>query len=298
LPNPADSNPYQVDRRLLRRAFDRVITGDRECDKVCQLVADSLLERLTLLRGSPDNILLLDGSAYEHRLLRQRYPAAQLIVTHLSHARLHAMRRASGWFRARPMTVCCDVAQQMPFADDGFDLIVGNLTLPWVFPAERFATELNRLLKKDGAFFLSAAGPDTLIELREACAELDDATHVNAFPDMHDLADLLLRAGLADPVVDAERVTLSYSNYLALQQEMRDLGYICALASRRRGLYGRDYASRVQAMLERGLNDQQQRLPISLELVFAHGWKGTVQTGAPEDSGSVRTVPLKDMRGR
>ena len=58
----------------------------------------------------------------------------------------------------------------------------------------------------------SSFGPDTLFELRAAWAEVDPGDHVHHFIDMHDYGDMLMAAGLADPVMDVERMTLTYGD--------------------------------------------------------------------------------------
>ena len=48
--------------------------------------------------------------------------------------------------------------------------------------------------------------------------------HVNTFIDMHDVGDALARAGLTEPVLDVERVTLTYSDVLAVMRDLKTIG--------------------------------------------------------------------------
>ena len=66
------------------------------------------------------------------------------------------------------------------------------------------------ILKPEGLFVFSTFGPDTLRELRSAWAEADTYNHVNRFLDMHDVGDALVRAGLLEPVLDVDRLQLTY----------------------------------------------------------------------------------------
>jgi len=50
-------------------------------------------------------------------------------------------------------------------------------------------------------FLFSSFGLDTLKELRDSWRQVDDEVHVNAFADMHDIGDSLIRNGLAAPVL-------------------------------------------------------------------------------------------------
>jgi len=149
------------------------------------------------------------------------------------------------------------------------------MLLPWVFDAEHLMAEINRLLMDDGAFFLSTAGPDTLIELRHAWSSVDDCLHVNAFMDMHDLGDLLVGAGITDPVLDTERITVSYPTLSALLKDLIGLGFINVLGGRRKGLTSAKVIDRLSAHYP--LNEAGG-VDATLELVVAHGWAGQVRS--------------------
>ena len=53
-------------------------------------------------------------------------------------------------------------------------------------------------------------GPDTLRELRALYAALGLAAAGHEFTDMHDWGDMLVHAGFAEPVMDMERITLTW----------------------------------------------------------------------------------------
>ena len=101
-----------------------------------------------------------------------------------------------------------------------FDLVWSNLALQWVNDLPRAFAEFRRVLKVGGLASFTTFGPDTLKELRAAFAGADRHTHVSRFVDMHDIGDLLVHAGFADPVMDMEYMTLTYADGEAL---MRDL---------------------------------------------------------------------------
>lgn len=257
-------------------------------------IADSLFERLVLLRHAPDRVLLLGaGTGSDYRHLRKRYPSAQIVCADASYERLAIVARGRRFWQTARSMICFDAANGYPFADNSFDLIIANLVLPWIYPADQFASEMNRVLATGGGFFLSSAGPDTLVELRKAWAAIDAADHLNAMPDMHDVGDLLLGAGVADPVVDVDRLAVRFSSVDRLLDELCGLGYVCALAGRRKGLYGSNIRDRLLEQLQRQAGQPDGSVQLSLELVFAHGWKG--QPRAPSDG---RTYPLRDLTGR
>lgn len=290
--NAHSSQQYFVDARVVRRAANRCspIGGDNRAE-VCNAIAQSLFERLDLLKEVPDRVLVLGcGRGFELQQVQKRYPRALVVGADLADLQLARIGRTRRFWQAAKPLLCFDPAQSFPLADQCFDLVIANLVLPWIFPADTFARELNRILTPNGGFFLSTAGPDTLIELRQAWTMIDDHVHLNAMPDMHDIGDLLVGAGVADPVVDVERLAVKYANADALLTEMRGLGYVCALAGRRAGLFGSDIDRRLAAQLQSAAGDQSGSVLASLEIVYAHGWKGM-----PRQSGGVQTFPLERL---
>ena len=119
-------------------------------------------------------------------------------------------------------------------------------------------------------------GPDTLKELRAAFARADGHTHVNRFIDMHDIGDMLVHAGFADPVMDMETMTLTYATPKAMMLDLKAIGATNATRGRPRGLTGRHRIERVYAQLARLARDG--RLPATYEVVYGHAWKGEPKT--------------------
>jgi len=107
--------------------------------------------------------------------------------------------------------------------------------------------EFRRVLKPGGGTAVQYLGPDTLVELRRSWGAADDYNHVNGFLDMHDIGDALIRARLAEPVMDVERLTLTYAEVDGLMGDLGALGARNVTAGRPRGLTGR---GRLRAMRE------------------------------------------------
>ena len=114
-------------------------------------------------------------------------------------------------------------------------------------------------------------GPDTLKELRAAFKAIDDSPHVNTFPDMHDIGDILVHAGFADPVMDQETITLTYDELKPLLRELKGIGAHNVLPGRSTGLMGRQRWQRMVDAYERFRKDG--RLPATYEVVYGHAWK-------------------------
>ncbi len=155
--------------------------------------------------------------------LRERFPRARLVGVDAALPMLRAARGRTPWWRGlagrTPLLACAD-AERLPLAHGSAQLAFSNLMLQWCDAAAVF-TEAARVLEAGGLLLFSTYGPDTLKELRAAFAAFDDARHVNAFVDMHDLGDALVAAGFADPVMEMETITLEYASVEALARDLK-----------------------------------------------------------------------------
>jgi malonyl-CoA O-methyltransferase len=253
----------------IRRRFDRAAPDFDTADFVHAVTRDGLLMRLEPLLLQPQTVLDL-GSATgaTGRLLRQRFKRARVVSLDLSRAMLRMARKNRGWF-SRSSFVQGD-AHRLPFADSTFDLIVSNQLLPWAPEPQAVFEQVSRTLKKGGVFVFASLGPDSLREIERAWSVVDDLPHVNRFPDMHDIGDGLVRAGLADPVLDVDRLSVSYDDADKLFADLTQAGGRNSLAARTRGLVGR---GRFQAMVDAlSTSRSDGSILLDLELVYGHCW--------------------------
>ncbi len=260
----------------LRRRFDRAAADFDSADFVHAATRDGLLERLAPLVVDASKVLDLGsatGSAWA--ALRKRFRGAQIVAVDLSHAMLRQLRGKRGWFRPRP---CVQAnAAALPFPDDSFDVVFANQLLPWIDDPGAVFTEVARVLRPDGVFAFATLGPDSLAELAEAWRSVDDYAHVNRFPDMHDVGDALVRAGLRDPVLDVDRLEVSYADNDRLWRDLTAMGARNALRHRNPSLVGKQ---RFRQMLEAlGSREDDGMLRFDLELVYGHCWGGSTAPG-------------------
>jgi malonyl-CoA O-methyltransferase len=164
----------------------------------------------------------------------------------------------------------CGQAAALPLRDASIDLVFSNLMLQWCDDPAAVFRECRRVLRPGGLLTFTTFGPDTLVELRRAWATADGHAHVNRFTDMHDIGDALVRSGLAEPVMDVDRYTLTYDSVRDLMRDLKAIGAHNANAGRPRGLTGKGALDRMTAAYETYRRDA--RLPATYEVVFGQAW--------------------------
>jgi len=267
---------HQLDKRQVRRSFDAAAERYDEVAVLQREVGQRIVDRLDLVKLVPQVILDVgSGTGVISQALGGRYKKSRLISLDMATRMLHVARSKKTWLShwlGKQAYVCAD-AEYLPLADNSVDLIFSNLTLQWCGELDQVFAEFRRILRPEGLLMFSTFGPDTLKELRDSWnkVEAGDADfHVSDFIDMHDIGDALLRAGLADPVMDVERFTLTYPDVYKLMKELKTLGASNAAMARRSSLTGK---RRLMAMVA---NYETYRvngtLPATYEVVYGHAW--------------------------
>lgn len=273
---------FFTDKTRVRASFDRAATSYDGAAVLQREVAERMAERLDYIKVAPKVILDAgSGTGEGAAALRRRYPDARVIELDLAAGMLcvsrDKQRASTGWFgrlagRGRPWQVCADI-ERLPLADACVDMIWSNLAVQWVNVPDTMFAEFRRVLKPEGMLMFSTLGPDTLQELKQSFAGLDHATHVNQFIDMHDLGDALMAGGLSEPVMDMEKIVMTYATVADVLRDLKAIGAHNATAGRRRGLTGkaawRAFESRYEA-----LRREDGRLPATYEVVYGHAWRG------------------------
>ncbi len=260
----------RLDLRQVRRAFARASASYEQHDALQREVESRLFDSLDYYEGKPTCVLDIGcGTARGTAALKKRWREAEVIALDVSLSMLRAAKRHSGWFR--PLTRVCADACRLPFPDRSMDVVYSNLCMQWCDTPRTVFTEFARVLKPGGLLVASTLGPDTLTELRQAWAAVDDTQpHVSRFFDIRDIGDAALSAGLKDPVLDTDRILLRYPDVRALLADLKGLGATNADSTRARGLTGK---SRFTAMLDAyEARRHEGSIPATYEVVTLHAW--------------------------
>lgn len=261
--------PPMIDKLQARQAFSRAAPRYDEVALLQREIGQRMIDRLDLVTLQPRLILDLGaGTGVATAQLAQRYRKAKLLALDFALPMLLRARKRGRWLR-RPACLCADL-EQLPLTDQCVDLIYSNAALQWSNDLDQAFGEFLRVLRPGGLLMFSTFGPDTLKELRAAWSEVDGYAHVSRFPDMHDLGDALVRARFADPVMDVDRMTLTYQQVGGLMQDLKVMGAHNVTAERPRGLTGKGRMQAMRAAYEQFRVDG--RLPASYEVVYGHAW--------------------------
>jgi len=257
-------------------------------------VAKRMSERLQIIRLQPARIIdwwsFLGASG---SLLAEAYPQAHRTLVEPNGAlaqRSKDAQHAAWWSPKRWRKGAVDVKLDTDDLGEPAQLLWSNMTLHAVKDPPALMDRWQKVLSPEGFVMFSCLGPDTLRELRAIYARLGWGDATPAFVDMHDLGDMLVHAGFADPVMDQETITLSWATPKAMLEELRSLGGNVA-PGRFRGLRTPLW----QACLERELQASagpDGRIAMRFEVAYGHAFKALPRVPA----GQPTTVSLDDMR--
>ena len=172
-------------------------------------------------------------------------------------------------------------------------MLWANMALHMAADPQALIAYWHKALAVDGFLMFSCLGPDTLRELRRLYQARGWPTPAHEFTDMHDWGDMLVQAGFAEPVMDMERIELTFETPERLLQELRELGRNLH-KGRFAGLRGRAWRDALRAAMAQELPDAAQggRLKLTFEVVYGHAFKPQPRIGVAPQT----VVPLDEMR--
>jgi len=270
-------------KTTVRQLFNQLANDYEKKAWLTYEVGQRLLERLDYMRIAPQKVLDLgSGSGQFGEAVAARYPDADVVAVDLAEKLLQQNKVAA----------CVADAECLPFASQQFDLVFANLSLPWSFAPDAMLLEMQRVLKPGGLILFSSLGPDTLKQLNQAVAATLSFKAQPFFSDMHDLGDMMVKAKLADPVVDMEMLQLGYQDLNKLITEVEAEGL---------GLFFGDSLSALeesevwQRFCE-NYHKQDDYYPLSYEIIYGHAWGSQVSnTAGINDNGEV-SIAISSLR--
>ena len=241
-------------------------------ERLCAETGARLFDHLDPVRLEPRRVVDLAMQCGFAGRLSERFPASRIL--------------SCGYFPELPETGHGSPIQAvaasplaLPLAAESTDLVASNLGLFWFSDSGPVLGEIRRVLRPGGLIAFTTLGPGTLAELRRSWERVDVRSHIIDFIDMHDIGDAMVKAGFADVVMDAERISVTWPDVPALLRDLRGLGTGNPLPDRPPGL---TTPRRLRALVDA----YEGRLPsgrvtATVELVHGHGWKPEARAEVP-----------------
>jgi len=275
------------DRKLVQRRRERAAPGFAGADFLIRESGARLADRLLdVTRTFP---IALDLGCHTGAI-GEALAASSKLGALLQADFSPAMARAARTCNRRP-SFCAD-EETLPVAPQSLDLVLSNLSLHWVNDLPGALAQIRAALKPDGLFLGSLFGTETLKELRSVLVDAEmlllggAAPRVSPFVDVRDAGNLLSRAGFALPVVDAETISVSYSDMFKLMADLRAMGETNAVIERRRVPTRRDIFLRAAALYAERFSNARRRIAASFQIVTLTAWAPHASQQKPLRPGS------------
>jgi malonyl-CoA O-methyltransferase len=229
------------------------------------------------------------GGLKAHALVEARYPDAACFVatSQPDRTRMAMKAAAKPWWRRigapapRIGTLPAGEAQ----------MLWANMALHLSSDPQALIAQWHRALAVDGFLMFSCLGPDSLRELRRLYVAMGWPPPAHEFTDMHDWGDMLVGAGFAEPVMDMERITLTWNSPRKLLAELAELGSNLH-PHRFAALRGRRWRHELEAALVTELGGVDGRLALTFEIIYGHALKPAPRLKMSGES----AMSLDDMR--
>ena len=241
---------YRLDKSAVAVSFGRAARSYDQSATLQHRIGEHLLHRIDC---RPEQIMDLGcGTGYHSIQLQQRYPQAQVVGVDLSAGMLsYAQTKYSN----EGICWLCADAESLPVQSRSQSLVFSNFALQWCDQLDRLAAEIYRVLEPKGQLLLAVPGPRTLIELRQAWADIDKAVHVNRFASLDSWQGALAKAGFSQIDLETTAVTEQHQSVRQLLLELKNVGAHNNNAGRAGHLTGKQ---RLQALYHAY---EQYRLP-------------------------------------
>jgi malonyl-CoA O-methyltransferase len=266
-------------------------------------VASRMLERLQWIRLQPKTWThwgAVRGGQRAHVALLEKYPdaacflpiAGEFVADNAIKNIAKSENKSGNWKLSNLFRNKTKVNYALP-ADGTTDMLWANMHLHNALDPQALIAQWHKTLATDGFLMFSCLGPDSLRELHGMYELLGWPVPSHQFTDMHDWGDMLVQAGFAEPVMDMERIVLTYETPQKLLEDLRELGRNLH-PDRFPALRGKAWKAKLEAALVKHLADPKEggSLKLTFEVIYGHAMKPKPRIKLSEHS----AVSLQDMR--
>lgn len=275
----------------LQARFNNAASNDR-LHPIYREVAERLCDRLEdTKRTYPLALELGTGSGS----IAQSFPASKrpesLLTLDFSH---DALQKAEGY----DLRLQANAEMPLPFAPRTFDLVLTNLMLPWANNPTRVLAQAGQALKDDGLFLATTLGDQTFYEFQHVFGAMRAKfPHMNPMPDVQTVGSILQQVGFALPVIDRDMITLEYNSFSDILADLKAVGPTNLHPERKRGLTTKAFWAEVEQKYTEMFAKPNAKLPLTLEVIYLHGWRPHHSQQKPLPRGSAQ-VDLSEVLGK
>lgn len=253
-------------------------------------IATRMDDRLDAVKMMPSSILCL-GADFNQSLvlLSKRYPKKAIQEIDPDTIFLNAaesLRRDSQniWqkFRSSKTPQVKQNLEEVKVTEPA-DMIWSNLSLHTNQNLQAAFASWSEALNPEGMLFLSSFGPDTLIEIRNFLINHGINLQTNRLWDMHDLGDMLFYNGFAEPVMDMEKITISYKSPKSFWRDIRMMRLLHTVQ------IPKEQRFKAMRLINQALKNGQLT-NLTLEVIYGHALK---KIKVPEGENIVTFYPKK-----
>ncbi len=261
-------------------------------------VGSRMAQRLSWIKRTPDHWVhwrALASGVKGHALVQQVYPNSKAFLAPAliesaqdAHLLIANQGLLKGWLGKLSGQAG---AMAQPVQDGSAQMVWANMSLHTEPDPAVTVQQWHRMLSVDGYLMFSCLGPDTARELRQIYLEEDWPPAAHPLTDMHDWGDLLVGTGFAEPVMDMERIVLTFATPERALQELRGLGRNLHPA-RFAGLRGKSWYQELLSRMKERLSNAQGQIELSFEVIYGHAFKPTPRLKVSAES----AISMRDMR--
>ncbi|AMO22796.1 methyltransferase domain-containing protein [Ramlibacter solisilvae] len=235
-------------------------------------VGRRMAERLQWIRLEPEawaDWEPVRGGLEAHALVAARYPKARRWIVEREPRQAASAKAAikRAWWRPGAPAL-----EHGPVPDGAARMLWSNMALHMAADPQELIARWHRALAVDGFLMFSCLGPDTVRELKALHASQGWPPPAHDFTDMHDWGDMLIHAGFAEPVMDMERIVLTWESPGRMVEELRELGANLHPA-RFGGLRGHAWRRGWDEQAGQFLRGADGRLSLTFEIIYGHALK-------------------------
>jgi malonyl-CoA O-methyltransferase len=261
-------------------------------------VGSRMAHRLDWIKQVPArwvNWRALPSGAATHALVQEKYPKSEpFMAPALTESAQSAIKLISNQGSIKSWLSRLSgraTAMLRPVEDGSAQMVWANMSLHTEPDPAAAIQAWHRMLGVGGYLMFSCLGPDTAIELRQIYEQEGWPPAAHPLTDMHDWGDLLVRTGFAEPVMDMERIVLSFATAERALEELRGLGRNLHPARFAR-LRGKDWRNTLIERMQERLTNPQGQIELSFEIIYGHAFKPVPRVQLSAES----AISMRDMR--